>query len=194
MEVGLKNGLRSVEPLQALNTELTEVAEYLSTLHGPLRELKAHTEGDLVSVIKEAIEEVRPLNKKYGHRFTVTLPRTSGIKVEIDGLRLALTTLLTSVIEYQNKPDTLVVHIQQSGRRTELSITAENLVLPEQEVKNLFTFSEIPPFDSKARTFHLRNAVVRELCNKQSIPLTVSSHPDTGTEWLLTVATKPEHN
>jgi len=176
----LQSKMYDTAKLGVLNRELNELSQYLLDLHAPLREIKPMGSADLVDVVKRAIEEVRPLAKAQHATFVTTLPRTSGAHVELQSFKLAFTTALTALIEYEKKL-ALRIHTDQVGKHLILSINVENLFFSEREVEQMFAFGGQATNGSQMRTLHLRASVVRELCSKHGVQFTIDSHRDTGT-------------
>ncbi len=186
LQDSLKHRMFDTTKLSALNQELTDLSQYLLDLHMPLREVKRLSTADVVQVIKSAVDEVRPIGKSRQHAFVLTLPRASGVHIEEQSFKLALTTALTALIEY-GKKDTIRIHTENTAKHLLLTINAEELVFSEREIENMFAFGEQHSSDSRIRTLHLRAAVVRELCSKHGVQFLIDSHADLGTSMTFSI-------
>lgn len=107
---------------------------------------------DLVALVKEAVEQLRPVAPY--HRFDINVPDTPLVGNWDSGrLQQALGNLLDNAIKYSDEETTITTRLWQTLDRVHISVRNEGVTIPSGDIDQLFRpFSRLPGSSSHRGT------------------------------------------
>jgi len=159
--------------------QMEGISQYLTTHHRQLRTLTPQTSVDVKAIIEKVTKELRPHLRSHTANLTLNLPGQLTALTNKADFQLALTTLLTALIDRIQTHDT--VHISATQQENEVLIGIE---LPQTDLHPKHGLSEsnlANLHEDGLQQFKLRFTLARQFIAKYHGTLRIGTNPGLGT-------------
>lgn len=157
----LENANVGNEQMQWARNVIARQVEHMARLLDDLLDSARITRGELVlrsaavdlqAIVSDALDVVRPLIERKGHKLEVILPQRS-IRLMVDGIRIAqvLSNLLTNAAKYTDSPGHIVVAATLDQDHLVVSVKDSGVGMRAETIPRLFRmFSQIKSTTDRA--------------------------------------------
>ncbi len=142
---------------------------------------------DIVPLIKDVLDEMKPDIAKREHKITRKLPASFMVKADEHSVRMIIENLLSNAVKYTKPGGKIVVQLKRLPRYVELSVKDNGVGIARQDLPKLFKqFSRVPnELSSRVGGTGVGLYLSQQLAARNSGSINVTSEPGVGSTFSL---------
>ena len=168
---------RVVRQVQRMVTIVDDLLDATRIDAGELRVEPTH--GDLVTVVRDAVERIRPTSTK--HTIEVTAPPSIRASIDVDRIEQVIANFLTNAIKYSPRGGRIAVTVAVEGARVRVAVTDSGIGIDPSALPRMFErYYRVPGSERTAKGIGLGLFVTKQLVEAHGGSVHVESTPGRG--------------